>query len=171
MEQLFFQYLSSLLPENHQVKSTDDLSRLSTKELLELANQVQEGALGFFVQVLKSTQSGNLVFEKLMGEHEVENKELVDSFFNRYMQEMMKDEEEMEEINPLVYYMPHEYLDDMAFLASREAFFKSQTIQCINEYLWIITGKEFQFDSHQHQEAWQMLWQWVLNSNPHPAEK
>jgi hypothetical protein len=169
MEQLFFQYLSSLVPQQPPVHSTDDLASLSTKQLLELANQVQEGALGFFVQVLKSSQSGIQVFDKLMGEHNEENSALVDGFFKRYMNEVMRDEEEMKEVNPLVYYMPQEYLDDLAFLTSRESFFKSQTQQSINEYLWIITGKEYNFQADQQNDAWQTLWSWVLQSNTHPA--
>lgn len=162
MEQAFFSYLSALSQDNVPLETREDLELLTSRQLLELANRMDEGALGYFVQILKSSSKGPALFNKLMGDHEEENRVLVNDFFSRYMNALLAEEEELSDINPLVYYLPTEALDDLVFLSSREKFFKKQTAATINEFFFITTGRETNYITGEEDQAFAHLWNWVL---------
>lgn len=151
-EKMMLIYLSSLV-EGRGFRTVEDLNRLGAEEILRLAQKVDDSAIGFFIQLLKSSHDGNRLFEKLMGDHEEENRELVESFFGRYLNSVLTPEEALPG-NPLEIYLPDHALDDLAFVQSRQAFFLRQTMDTINEYLQTVLGLETEFDPGCQEEAW-----------------
>jgi hypothetical protein len=160
-EKMMLIYLSGLV-EGPGFRRTEDLNRLSSRELLLLSRKVDDSALGLFVQLLKGGQSGENLFEKLMGDHEEENRQLVDSFFSRYLKVVLSGVQEGEHFNPLEVYLPSQSFDDLAFVQSRQAFFLRQTIETINEYLDAVFRKKHAFHPEEQQQAWAYFWEKIV---------
>jgi hypothetical protein len=160
-EKMMLIYLSGLV-EGQGFRKVGDLNRLSSHELLELSQKVDDSALGLFVQLLKSSESGERLFEKLMGDHEEENRQLVDMFFNRYLKVVLSSVQEGEHFNPLEVYLPAHTFDDLAFVQSRQPFFLRQTIDTINEYLDQVFRRKHTFAPGEQQAAWEYFWEKVM---------
>jgi len=160
-EKMMLIYLSGLV-DGPGFRKTEDLNRLSSHELLQLSKKVDDSALGLFVQLLKGGQSGERLFEKLMGDHEEENRELVDAFFSRYLKVVLSSVQEGEHFNPLEVYLPGHTFDDLAFVQSRQAFFLRQTIDTINEYLNGVFKRKHTFAPGDQQLAWEYFWEKVM---------
>jgi len=160
-ERMMLTYLSSL-SRGKPFHTAKDLAALPPRELLLLAGRVDDTALGLFVQLLKGCGEGSNLFEKLMGDHEEENRPLVDNFFNRYMNGVLSSVEENAQFNPLCIYMHAQTLDDLAFVQSRQAFFLRQTADTINEYLDEIFSGKHAFTNGEEEQAWQYFWQKVM---------
>ena len=160
-EKMMLIYLSGLV-DGPGFRKTEDLNRLSSHELLQLSQKVDDSALGLFVQLLKGGQAGERLFEKLMGDHEEENRELVDTFFSRYLKVVLSSVQEGEHFNPLEVYLPGHTFDDLAFVQSRQAFFLRQTIDTINEYLNGVFKRKHTFAPGDQQLAWEYFWEKVM---------
>ncbi|MDQ3001171.1 MAG: hypothetical protein M3Y08_07915 [Fibrobacterota bacterium] len=160
-EKMMLIYLSGLV-DGPGFRKSEDLNRLTSHELLQLSQKVDNSALGLFVQLLKSSQSGDRLFEKLMGDHEEENRELVDAFFLRYLKVVLSSVQEGETFNPLEVYMPIHTFDDLAFIQSRQVFFLRQTIDTINEYLDQAFRRKHNFAPGEQQLAWEYFWEKVM---------
>jgi hypothetical protein len=136
-----------------------DLARLSCGELLQLADRIPDELLPALVGLLKGADP--CVFERLLGEHEEENRELSDRFFERYRAVVLDPGEE--DSNPLETWLPPEACQDLAFLASRQAFFLRQEIRHVNDWL----GRNFgigPFPAAAQLEAWSALWMRLTRS-------
>jgi hypothetical protein len=160
-EKMMLIYLSGLV-DGPGFRKAEDLNRLSSRELLQLSQKVDDSALGLFVQLLKGGQSGERLFEKLMGDHEEENRQLVDAFFSRYLKVVLSSVQEGEHFNPLEVYLPGHTFDDLAFVQSRQAFFLRQTIDTINEYLDGVFKRRHTFGPGEQQLAWEYFWEKVM---------
>jgi hypothetical protein len=160
-EKMMLIYLSGLV-DGPGFRKTEDLNRLGSHELLQLAQKVDDSALGLFVQLLKSSESGERLFEKLMGDHEEENRALVDAFFSRYLKVVLSSVQEGENFNPLEVYLPTHTFDDLAFVQSRQGFFLRQTIDTINEYLDGAFHSKHNFQSGEQHLAWDYFWGKVM---------
>ncbi len=160
-EKMMLIYLSSLV-EGQGFRTVEDLHRLSSFELLKLGEKVDDPALGLFVQLLKRSQSGLSLFEKLMGDHEEENRVLVDAFFSRYMNVVLSNENEKEHYNPLEVYLPRHTLSDLAYVQSRQPFFLRQSIETINEYLEEVLDCNTEFQAGEQETAWHFFWEKVM---------
>ncbi len=155
-------YLSGLRT-GPRFRTLSDLAALSSRELLRLAARVDEAALGHFVQLLKCAGDGDSLFEKLMGDHEEENRTLVDDFFSRYLRASLSSVDGPEAGNPLEIHMPEHVLDDLAFVQSRQQFFLRQRIDVINEYLDAVCGGKHAFPPGRQEEAWAYFWDKVMS--------
>ncbi len=160
-EKMMLIYLSGLT-DGLGFRKPEDLNQLSSHELLSLSQKVDDSALGLFVQLLKSSQAGERLFEKLMGDHEEENRELVDQFFNRYLNVVLSSVQEGEHFNPLEAYLPPSTFDDLAFVQSRQTFFMRQTIDIINEYLDQVFRRRHTFTVGDQPAAWEYFWSKVM---------
>jgi hypothetical protein len=160
-EKMMLIYLSGLV-EGQGFRKAEDLNRLSSHELLLLSEKVDDSALGLFVQLLKSSEKGERLFEKLMGDHEEENRGLVDTFFQRYLKVVLSSVQEGEHFNPLEVYLPSHTFDDLAFVQSRQQFFLRQTIETINEYLDNVFKRKHAFVPGEQQTAWEYFWEKVM---------
>ncbi len=173
-EKMMLIYLSGLV-DGPGFRRPEDLARLSSRELLELSRKVDDTALGLFVQLLKGAESrgqdgggnggnsGERLFEKLMGDHEEDNRELVDAFFSRYLKVVLSSVQEGEHFNPLEVYLPNSTFDDLAFVQSRQAFFLRQTIETINEYLDSTFRRKHDFPAGAQQAAWDYFWERIVS--------
>jgi hypothetical protein len=157
-EKLILKYLSGL-NTGKRIKNLKDLEQLSARELLLLAKDIDDRMLGLFIQLLKSSRQGRSIFDKLMGDHEEANRDLVDSFFNRYMKMIIPDESELKYYNPLSVYLPPETFDDLAFVQSRQQYFLRQTIDTINEYLHDMFHEDRSFKAGEQDKAWSYFWE------------
>jgi hypothetical protein len=131
-----------------------DLVDLPASDLLLLADRIPDGFLPALVGLLKGLGPG--AFERLLGEHEEENRELSERFFQRY-RAVVLEPAYVEESNPLEIWLPGPACHDLAFLASRQAFFLRQEIRHINEWLF----RNFQlgpFPATAQLDAWNALW-------------
>lgn len=158
-------YLSGLR-RGARLRTLDDLAALSARELLLLARRVDEAALGLFIQLLKTAGDGGALFAKLMGDHEEDNRPLVDDFFNRYYRSVLAVQESAPPYNPLEVYLPAHSLDDLAFVQSRQAFFLRQTCEAINEYLDAVfprKGGPHAFPAGEQDKAWVYFWDKVIS--------
>jgi hypothetical protein len=160
-EKMMLIYLSGLT-EGPGFRKIEDLNRLTSFELLQLSQKVDDSALGLFVQLLKNSESGERLFEKLMGDHEEENRSLVDDFFSRYLKVVLSNVEVGSHFNPLEAYLPAHTFDDLAFVQSRQAFFLRQTIDTINEYLNETFRCKHSFEPGEQQTAWEYFWGKVM---------
>jgi hypothetical protein len=164
-EKMMLIYLSGLV-DGPGFRKTEDLNRLTSRELLQLSQKVDDSALGLFVQLLKGGlgegSQGERLFEKLMGDHEEENRQLVDAFFSRYLKVVLSSVQEGEHFNPLEVYLPGHTFDDLAFVQSRQAFFLRQTIDIINEYLDGVFKRKHSFGPGEQQLAWEYFWEKVM---------
>ena len=160
-QKMMLVYLSGLTdgPGFHRA---EDLNRLSSRELLLLSQKVDDSALGLLVQLLRSSESGERLFEKLMDDHEEENRRLVDDFFTRYLKVVLSGVQEGEHFNALEVYIPSHTFDDLAFIQSRQAFFMRQTIETINEYLDNAFRRKHSFAVGDQQLAWEYFWGKVM---------
>lgn len=175
-EKMMLIYLSGLV-DGPGFRKPEDLSRLTSRELLELSGKVDDTALGLFVQLLKGAEGkaggeaasggaglgGEKLFEKLMGDHEEDNRELVDAFFSRYLKVVLSSVQEGDHFNPLEVYLPGSTFDDLAFVQSRQAFFLRQTIDIINEYLDSTFRRKHDFPAGAQQAAWDYFWERVVS--------
>lgn len=160
-EKMMLIYLSGLV-DGPGFRKSEDLNRLTSRELLLLSEKVDDSALGLFVQLLKGGQAGERLFEKLMGDHEEENRQLVDAFFSRYLKVVLSSVQEGEHFNPLEVYLPGHTFDDLAFVQSRQAFFLRQTIETINEFLDGVFKRRHSFGVGEQQLAWEYFWEKVM---------
>lgn len=173
-EKMMLIYLSGLV-DGPGFRKPEDLSRLTSRELLELSGKVDDTALGLFVQLLKSSEGGDgqgpggagprgeKLFEKLMGDHEEDNRELVDAFFSRYLKVVLSSVQEGDHFNPLEVYLPSSTFDDLAFVQSRQNFFLRQTMEIINEYLDATFHRRHDFPAGAQQAAWDYFWERVVS--------
>ncbi len=161
-ESMMLSYLSGLM-SGKTLLTREDLTTMESHELLLLAAKVDDAALGLFVQMLKSTGQGARLFERLMGDHEEENRPLVDAFFNRYLQLVLSGSDESKDYNPLEIYLPATALDDLAFVQTRQAFFLRQTADTINEYLSALFGGDHDFRPGEQEKAWNFFWDKVVS--------
>jgi hypothetical protein len=165
-QSMMLAYLSGLR-KGARFRTLEDLAALSSRDLLLLARKVDEAALGLFVQLLKDSgpdKQGAPLFQKLMGDHEEENRPLVDEFFDRYFKSVIAGGESPN-FNPLETYLPCHVLEDLAFVQSRQPFFLRQTIEVINEYLDGIRGLEGEkhaFQAGEQERAWAYFWEKVV---------
>src|SRR6185295_16764832 len=155
-------YLSGL-GKGPRFHSLEDLAALSSRELLLLARKVDDAALGLFVQLLKSAGKNAALFDKLMGEHEEENRPLVDAFFERYLKAVLSGADEPANFNPLEVYLPPHVFDDLAFVQSRQPFFLRQRIDTINEYLDGVFENGHGFHVGEQEKAWAYFWDRVIS--------
>ncbi|HAO98572.1 MAG TPA: hypothetical protein DCQ83_00850 [Fibrobacteres bacterium] len=161
-QQMMLAYLSGL-GKGPRFRCLDDLSALSARDLLLLARKVDDAALGLFVQLLKTGGGGESLFDKLMGDHEEENRPLVDAFFNRYFKAVLSNAEEPLNFNPLEVYLPPHVFDDLAFVQSRQPFFLRQRIDVINEYLDDVFEGGHGFLVGEQEKAWEYFWDRVMS--------
>lgn len=164
-EKMMLIYLSGLV-DGPGFRKPEDLARLNSRELLELSRKVDDTALGLFVQLLKSAEGpdgGEKLFEKLMGDHEEDNRDLVDAFFSRYLKVVLSSVQEGDHFNPLEVYLPSSTFDDLAFVQTRQAFFLRQTIDTINEYLDNTFRRKHDFPPGAQQAAWDYFWERVMS--------
>lgn len=157
-------YLSGL-KRGARLRTLDDLAALSARELLLLARRVDEAALGLFIQLLKTAGDGGALFAKLMGDHEEDNRPLVDAFFERYYAAVLAAQDSAPPYNPLEIYLPPHALDDLAFVQSRQAFFLRQTAAVINKYLDAAFPRPegpHTFAADEQAEAWAYFWERVI---------
>lgn len=137
-----------------EIPTREALAALPSAQLLLLADRLPDGFLPALVGLLKG--AGPHAFEKLLGEHEEENRELSERFFERY-RAMVLEPPCDEDDNPLEIWLPHEVCHDLAFLATRQAFFLRQEMRHINPWL----ERHFQigpFPPAAQEEAWSALW-------------
>jgi len=161
-QNMMLAYLSGLR-RGARLRTLDDLGALSPRELLLLARKVDEAALGLFLQLLKTTGRGETLFAKLMGDHEEDNRPLVDEFFARYYQSVIGVSESAPPFNPLGVYLPPHSLVDLAFVQSRQAFFLRQTCAVINDYLDDLYPEETHaFAAGEQEQAWGYFWNKVM---------
>ena len=160
-EKMMLVYLSGLT-DGQGFRSPEDLNHLTSHDLLLLSQKVDDSALGLFVQLLKSSESGGRLFEKLMGDHEEDNRKLVDAFFTRYYKVVLSNVQDGEHFNPLEVYLPGHTFDDLAFVQSRQPFFLRQTIETINEYLDTVFRRKHEFAPGEQQAAWEYFWEKVM---------
>ncbi len=139
-----------------ELLTVKDLAELPSKTLLVLGCKLEEELLPHYVQMLKEMELGESIFHKLMGEHEEENRELVDRFFERYMNVVM--EPKLDDYNPLLAHLPADHFHDLAFIQSREVYFKSQTIQIIVEFLGHHFHEVPPFEIADQNSAWNWFW-------------
>ena len=142
------------------IADREALAALPADEILRLADLLPDGFLPALVGMLKGGGQG--VFEKLLGDHDEVNREASDRFFKRYM-EMVLEPAELGEFNPLDAWLPPEMCQDLAFLASRQAFFLRQEIVHINAWLDAHFGLG-PFDPGAQEEAWNALWTKVTST-------
>lgn len=161
-QNMMLAYLSGLRA-GPRFRTVDDLAALSSRDLLRLARRVDESALGLFVQLLKSTGRGESLFCKLMGDHEEENRPLVDDFFSRYLRATLSSADGPGQANPLETHLPGHMLDDLAFVQSRQQFFLRQRIDVINAYLDGICGGRHAFPPGEQERAWAYFWDKVMS--------
>jgi hypothetical protein len=145
-------YFSQLLDK--PIRSRAELSSLDASELLLLADRLSDPFLPALVAMLR--RSGEGVFERLLGCHEEENRELSERFFARY-RNMVLEPPEAHDTNPLEMWLPPHLCEDFGFLMSRQAFFMRQEIRHINDWL----GSHFGLGPYlpgEQQDAWNDLW-------------
>ena len=160
MERIFLQYLTKLYGKK-KFKTGMDLNYLDSGEILDLADKMPDELLPLFVQALKSGEKDGAPFQKLMGDHEENNRVKVDRFFNRYMKLILGENDKI--FNPLIAFIPPESFHDLAFIQSREVFFKSQTIDTINEFLSTHFNLKTSFQPTEQENAWRYFWKELLN--------
>jgi len=143
-----------------RLSSLQDLAELPSHTLLELARVLPDNFLPALVGMLKGAGPG--VFQKLLGEHEEEYRELSEEFFVRYSR-IVLEPEDLEACNPLFLYLPKETLNDLVLVESRQSFFLRQEIAVINEWMWELFGLG-PFAADAQEEAWEVLWNHLLRS-------
>ncbi|MEN9352790.1 MAG: hypothetical protein RL318_115 [Fibrobacterota bacterium] len=143
-----------------KLASAQDLAALPSRVLLELAHSLPDNFLPALVGMLKGVAPG--IFQKLLGEHEEENRDLSQEFFHRYSQ-IVLEPEETSHYNALFLYLPKETLDDLVLVESRQSFFLRQEIETINEWMWELFGLG-PFAAGAQEEAWEVLWSHLLRS-------
>jgi len=164
-QSMMLAYLSGLR-RGARLRSLDDLAALSARDLLLLARKVDDAALGIFIQLLKSTGEGRTVFSRLMGDHEEDNRPLVDDFFSRYYKCVLAVSDDAPPYNPLEIYLPAHALVDLAFVQSRQAFFLRQPCDVINAYLdglFPLSEGPHAFPPGGQDKAWAYFWDKVMS--------
>jgi len=161
-QNMMLAYLSGLW-KGPRFRSLEDLTALSSRELLMLARRVDDAALGLFVQLLKCAGKNASLFDRLMGDHEEENRPLVDAFFSRYLNAVLSNADEPLNFNPLEVYLPQHVFDDLVFVQSRQAFFVRQRIEVINEYLDEVFEGGHGFVADEQEKAWAYFWDRVVS--------
>lgn len=136
------------------IADRDALAALPASEILRLADLLPDGFLPALVGMLKGGGAG--VFQKLLGDHDEVHREASERFFRRYM-EMVLEPPELEDFNPLEAWLPPEVCQDLALLASRQAFFLRQRIAHINDWMGANFGLG-PFAADDQEGAWNALW-------------
>lgn len=154
-------YFGHLL--GRSLETERDLATLPAEDLLRLVDLVPDDVLPALMGLLKG--AGPRIFEKLLGDHEEENRGLSEKFFQRY-RSLVLDGAAGADFNPLEEWLPPEACHDLAFLASRQAFFLRQDIEHINQWLARHFGLGPHLPSHQL-EAWNDLWSHLTKPGAH----
>ena len=145
-------------PKHHDLGSLRD-----TIESIWVAIVLAFVLRAFMIEAF-SSPTGSMA-ERLMGDHEEDNRPLVDAFFERYRRSVLA-VEGPGDFNPLETYLPAHTLDDLAFVQSRQAFFLRQTCAVINEYLDGLfpapNGKKHAFPAGEQEKAWAWFWDKVI---------
>ena len=158
LDQLLLKHFSAVVKE--PLSSLEDLGNLPSKTLLELGCTIEEVLVGPYVQMLKRSEKGEVLFQKLMGEHEEQLRELVDQFFDRYMKIVTEPDEV--EYNPLIAFLPPDNFQDLGFLQSRHDYFLTQSMEIIQEFLEFHFHEVPKFELMDQEKAWQWFWNQVL---------
>ena len=161
LKKQFYGYLSRV-SNNNPITNLRDLEIMSSQKLLALADKIEIPLLPLFINLLKSSEEN--LFEKLMGDHEEENKTEVDSFFKKYQQVILANEELTQNFNPLIGYLPKEVFTDLSFVQSRQMFFERQTVQTINEYFEDVFDEPELFEAGEQKKAWNYYWTKLITS-------
>jgi hypothetical protein len=127
--------------------------------LLDLLDQIVDEALPILVGLSKKVNRGAEFFEKISDCSTAELKALSEKFMSRYQNMVMIDDSE---INPLLIYMPQDHFADLVWLASREDFFKSQTMAHIQEFLSAHYSDIPSFETTQQSLAWNWFYNQIL---------
>ena len=155
-EEQFLVFLNQICPR--PIRFLEELSCLEARELLETADKCPDSALPLFIYALKRSPEGEETFQKLMGDHEDENTELVNKFFERYMDVILR-EEDPKGFNPLIHYIPEESFGDLVFLESRREYFCAQDMGIIMQFLRYHFEKETpDFLAGEQSLAWSWFW-------------
>jgi hypothetical protein len=162
-EQLLLAQLSRI--SRKPIRDADTLFNLDAAELLRIIDRMDDRVLPILVQLFKSSDSGVDLFHKLMGNHEEDNRILVNRFFERYMSVILSDDSISRYFNPLAVYLPQETWCDLGFLQSRQHFFLRQTIQCINEFFDQMFDAPPIFEVGQQEDAWNWFWSKVCETH------
>lgn len=142
------------------VSTRRQLVELPASDLLRLSDRLPDAFLPALVGILRG--EGSSAFQRLLGDHEEENRDLSERFFSRYMALVLEPPGDPEQ-NPLEVWLPAEACQDLAFLSSRQAFFLRQEIRHINEWLARHFGME-PFRAGEQTEAWNALWERITRS-------
>lgn len=161
-EQQFLQFLNQICPR--PIRYFEELSCLEARELLETADKVPDAALPLFVYALKRSPEGVETFQKLMGDHDDDNTELVNRFFDRYMSVILNGEDP-KGFNPLIHYIPEDSFNDLVFLESRREYFCSQEIEVVMQFLrYHFEKRAPDFCMGEQRLAWSWFWETVSRS-------
>jgi hypothetical protein len=153
----FLEYCSQFT--HRPLKKIADLDTLSARELLTLADQLEDEHIPLLMLMIKSINNTTSIFEKLMGDHDEDHRDLVDSFFERYSEQVLADVH-LEDQNPLEMFLPLNSWEDLVFLETRKEFFQRQTHETINNFLTQHWDNVPKFDSSV--AAWEWFWLQVL---------
>jgi len=159
-EEEFYAYLGTLTKK--PTFAHHDLEKMDTTAFLKLADTIAPELLPWLVHLLKTSKQN--LFSKLMGDHEPENKNLVDRFFNKYQQQILSNEHLHKDFNPLLTYLPPETFDDLGFVQSRQLFFERQRSDVINEYLNNLFAVSVNFKPGESHQAWIYFWNLLVRS-------
>lgn len=152
----FLSFLNQISPR--PLRYLEELSCLESHEILQTAAKCPDSALPLFVHALKKSPEGVETFQKLMGDHEDDNIELVNSFFDRYMNVILS-EEDPKGFNPLIHYIPEESFNDLVFLQSRKDYFCAQEMDLIMQFLrYHFENEAPEFIPGEQISAWNWFW-------------
>lgn len=152
--------LNILLRGKVELRNLDEFADLESRTLLELLDKCPDPLLPILIRILRESPHSTGVFQKLMGEHEEENRPLVDRFFQRYMNMMVEDADQ--DYNPLLAYLDPTIFQDIALIQTRENFFKAQTMVHIQEFLETHFEGVPQFEVGEQDHAWNFFFQELL---------
>lgn len=140
------------------LKKPADLNQVSSRELLEVLEDIPDEVLPLIVALAKEGGTEGRIFEKLMGDHDPELQELSNRFFGRYEAMILEEEEE----NALIAYLPPETWVDLGYIQSRQQFFLRQTMADILEFLRFHFHETPDFQPGEEETAWNWFFQKIL---------
>jgi hypothetical protein len=155
----FLGYLSVI--NGKPIRSLDDIMTMGTGGFLDLTQKIPDEALPIVISVLKRSRRGGEFFHKLTGDLDAESAAREKSFFQRYMN-IILEQEDSKILNPLIAYLPPGCFDDLAFIQSRQTFFLRQSIDTINDFLQVSCECTKTFAPDRQEEAWLWFWNYVL---------
>ncbi len=153
---ILLEYLGAQL--GRSLKKPADLNSVSSRELLEVLEDIPDEVLPLIVVLAKEGGSEGRIFEKLMGDHDPELQELSNRFFGRYESMILDEEEE----NALLAYLPPETWVDLGYIQSRQQFFLRQTMADIHDFLKFHFTEIPDFQPGEEETAWNWFFQKIL---------